>query len=61
MIEFAVETGRPLKLWLAGEAEPLEVRPSKITVRRGEACLLVKGVREKTRIPLAAIERATLK
>lgn len=61
VIEFATATGRPLKLWLAGEAKPLEVRPSKITVRRGEAYLHVKGVREKARIPLADIERATLK
>jgi hypothetical protein len=61
VIEFAIATGRPLKLWLAGETEPLEVRASKITVRRGEACLHVKGVRGKARIPLADIERATLK
>jgi hypothetical protein len=61
VIEFAIATGRPLKLWLAGETAPLEVRPSKITVRQGEAYLYVKGVREKARIPLGDIERATLK
>lgn len=57
VVEFAVAHRRPLKLWLEGEDEPLEVKPRKITVYRGRAYLHVDG--ERTRIPVAAIARAT--
>ncbi len=59
VVEFAVAHGRPLKIWLEGEDEPLDVEPRKITVYRGRAYLHVDGSR--TRIPLADVARATFK
>lgn len=61
VVEFAVAHGRPLKLWLEGEDEPLEVEPRKITVYRGRAYLHVTGDGGRARIPLADIARATFK
>jgi hypothetical protein len=59
VVEFALEHGRPLKLWLEGEAEPREVKPRKITVYRGLAYLHAEGDGERARIPLADVVRAT--
>jgi hypothetical protein len=59
VVEFAVEHGRPVKLWLEGEAEPREVKPRKITVYRGLAYLHVDGDGGRARIPLADVVRAT--
>ena len=56
-IEFAVDNDRPCKLWLEGEEAPLEVKPLRITVVRGEVYLEVAGNAERKRIPLAAIAR----
>jgi len=56
-IEFAMDNHRPCKLWLEGEEAPVEVKPVKITVVRGEVYLEVAGNAERKRIPLAAIER----
>jgi hypothetical protein len=61
VVEFAVAHGRPLKIWLEGEDEPLEVEPRKITVYRGRAYLHVDGDGERARIPLADVARVTFK
>jgi hypothetical protein len=61
VVEFAVAHGRPLKIWLEGEDEPLEVEPRKTTVYRGRAYLHVTGDGGRARIPLDDIARATFK
>ncbi|UCH78037.1 MAG: helicase-associated domain-containing protein [Candidatus Coatesbacteria bacterium] len=61
ILAFAVENGRELRLWLAEEEEPLDVQPTKLTSYRGEAFLHVAGNRERPRIPVAAIARATFR
>lgn len=61
VLAFAVENGRELRLWLVEEEEPLDVQPTKLTSYRGEAFLHVAGNRERSRIPVAAIARATFR
>jgi hypothetical protein len=61
VVEFAVAQGKGLRLWLKGEEEPVEVEPCKITVQRGRAYLHVTGDGDRTRIPVTAIARATVK
>ncbi len=58
VITFAVEHKRRLKLWLAGERDPVQVTPEGITVRRGEKQLRAEGPNGRTHIPFAAVERA---
>jgi hypothetical protein len=57
-VGFAVANDRTLRLWLAGEEAPREVKPLRLVAVGGEAFLDVADGPERKRLPLAAIERA---